>query len=178
MNSIFSINRLKMVGLIPIFTLLTACMGASYDNAVPTTKSRAKLQSDIQLLQPVTGAGYSRLYAYGDYLFATVKDKGLQVINNSIPENPEAVKFISIAGTKDVVIYGDTLVTNQYADLVIFSISQEKEVARINDLYDYKDYLDIPSNARWKASNILQDHVVVGFNIEEDDYNDFCFFCF
>lgn len=167
--------HLQKIGLILLSILLTACMGGSQDYAVPTTKPRAEIQSDISLQAPVSGERYSRLYAYGDFFFTTVKDQGVQIIDNSNPESPQPINFINIAGAKDLVIDGDTLVTNQYSDLVILSISEKKEVSRINDLYDYKDYLDLPNNTVWKSASVLADHVVVGFTIEKkDDDDDLC----
>ena len=183
MKPFLSLNQSKWLNatcLVSASLLLSACGAESRDVAVPITKPRAELQSEVYLTKPLAGASYSRLYAYGDVLFATVKDEGLQVIDNTNPSTPKATNFVSIPGAKDVIIDGDKIVTNQYSDLVVLSISQEKEVGRINDLYNYEDYIDIPRGVIWKKANILANHVVVGYEIEtEDTDNDICLlFCF
>lgn len=165
--------------------LLTAC-GASdgyYKAAIPVSKPRAELQAEILLTSALPNLTYSKLYSedYGKLLFAIVKDKGVQIIDNSNPESPEGIAFLNLKGIEDVVIEGDTFVTNQYADLVVFSRSKEKEVGRINGLYDYQSYLELPSHLYWKSGvQIPEDHVVVDYEEEsdKDDDDDFCFlFC-
>jgi len=168
--------------------LLTAC-GASdgyHKTAVPVSKPRAELQAEIHLTSPQSNLTYSKLYSedYGKLLFAIVKDKGVQVIDNSKPESPNGLAFLNLQGIEDVVIEGDTFVTNQYADLVVFSRNKEKEVGRVNDLYDYQSYIELPNNVYWKSNvQIPDDHVVVDYEIEDngddkDDDDGFCFlFC-
>lgn len=167
--------------------LLTACGGEGYyEVAVPISKPRAELQAEIQLTSPLSNLTYSKLYSedYGKLLFAIVKDKGVQIIDNSKPESPNGLAFLNLQGIEDVVIEGDTFVTNQYADLVVFSRSQEKEVGRVNDLYHYHSYVELPGGLYWKSDVQIPDgHVVVDYEIEDngddkDDDDDFCLlFC-
>lgn len=162
--------------------LLTAC-GASdgyYKAAIPVSKPRAELQAEILLTSPLPNLTYSKLYSedYGKLLFAIVKGKGVQIIDNSKPESPNGLAFLNLQGIEDVVIEGDTFVTNQYADLLVFSRSQEKEVGRVNDLYDYQSYIELPDNVYWKSNvQIPADHVVVDFEVEENDKDDDDGFC-
>ncbi len=158
---------------------LTACGGASFDEATPITKSRAELKAEIFIDTPRSNPGYNRLYARDTTLYATVPDEGVQVIDNSDPFAPKGIAFINLPGVEDVVIEGDTFITNQYADLVIFSISQQKEISRIENLYDYKNYIELPDRAFWiDGGSVLQDHVVVGYELEENNDDKICFiFC-
>ncbi len=159
--------------------LLVACGADTVDKATPITKTRAELQSEIFIDSSHPNTGYSRLYALDNRLYATVPGEGVQVIDNSDPAKPKDIAFINLPGVEDVVIEGDTFVTNQYSDLVIFSISQQTEIGRVNNLYDYKDYIELPSNSYWAGTaSVLQDHVVVGYELEEKDNENSCFiFC-
>lgn len=158
------------------------CVGDGYDKATPITKSRSDLQAEIYIDANRSNAshdsGYSRLYALDTTLYATVKGEGVQVIDNSNPVSPKGLAFINLPGIEDVVIEGDSFVTNQYSDLVIFSISQQKELSRVKDLYNYQDYIELPRGAVWSVEgSLLKDQVVVGYELEEKD-NETCFiFC-
>lgn len=176
-----SVLSLKFITALCLVTI-GGCVGDDYDKATPITKSRSDLQAEIYIdpsrSNNSNGSGYSRLYALDTTLYATVKGEGVQVIDNSNPVSPKGLAFINLPGVEDVVIEGDTFVTNQYSDLVIFSISQQKELSRVKDLYYYQDYIELPSGAVWSGGgNLLKNQVVVGYELEESD-NETCFiFC-
>ena len=143
--------------------------------AVPITESRADLQADIGIVKGRFDAPYSHIYAYDQYLIATVSNQGFAVIDNSIPESPEYTYFIQLPGAKDAVIHDGVFATQQYADLVLLSVNDQKEIGRVHDVYDYKDYLQLPSAVEWKNVDIEDGEVVVDYSIEEAPHGT-CFF--
>ena len=50
-----------------------------------------------------------KIYLKDEHLFITEVDKGIHVIDNRDPHNPEKIGFIEIAGTKDLAAKGDYL---------------------------------------------------------------------
>lgn len=68
------------------------------DEATPVTTMRSELQAQIFLASPHTNSSYSRLYALGNTLYATVPDEGVQVIDNSDPFSPKGTAFINLPG--------------------------------------------------------------------------------
>lgn len=157
---------------------LVACGGGSLDEATPVTKTRSELQAQISITSPRSDASYSRLYVQGNTLYATVLDEGVQVIDNSDSFHPKGQAFINLPGVEDVLIEGDSFVTNQYSDLVIFSISQQKEISRVENLYDYKDYIELPDNSKWvDGGSVLQNQVVVGYELEGKEHDSCFIFC-
>lgn len=153
--------------------LLVAC----HDVAKPITKSRADLKSEIGVSSVKQGAPYSQIYSYDQKIIVSVKDKGLEVVDNSDPLNPVHEEFINLPGAKDVVIHEGTLITQQYADMVFVSIDGKTEISRINNMYDFKDYLVIPDDAEWYNIELGDDEVVIGYTLEEGDHGTCFFFC-
>jgi len=172
MNLNMKASRFKL-GVIASSLILAGCD----DLAVPITKPRTQIQSEIAVVDTKYGAPYSRIYSYQNYLIATVQNKGIEVIDNSDPYHPEQVMFVNLPGAKDSIIQNGVFVTNQFSDLVFFSIEEQKEISRIENLYDYKDYFELPEDTVWKTVTIAEDEVVVDYKIEERK-DGFCiFFC-
>lgn len=152
-----------------VLLMLQGCGAeAERDKAAPVTKPRSELQSEVRMDKPVPNLQYSKLYRKGNELYAIVKHEGVQVIDNSEPQSPTSIAFVHLPGVDDVVVDGDHFLANQYADLVIFSRTQQKEVGRVKDLYKFQDYIDLPSSTDWvHTDEVPEDHVVVGYTIGE-----------
>ncbi len=183
-NEMHVLNLLSRIILVSCSILLAACGGESFQDPVePVTKPRSELQAEIQLIEPQANLNFTRLYRENQRLFGIAKDQGVQIIDNSEPDNPTAIAFMKMDGIEDVVIEGDTLVTNQYADIVVFSQSLQKEVGRISNVYDYQNYVVLPSGYYWPEDIIVPEgEVVVGYHIpakeKEKSKNGSCwFFC-
>ncbi|MFT3753143.1 MAG: hypothetical protein QM800_09790 [Paludibacter sp.] len=60
---------------------------------------------------------------YNDYLYISEPEKGIHIIDNRNPENPEIIGFIELMGNADLAIRNGQLYADSYIDLVWFDIS-------------------------------------------------------
>jgi len=94
----------------------------------------------IEMLPPQSITALGKLYYKSPYLYATDKNRGIHVFDNSTPEFPKKVAFIQIAGNSDMSIRGHTLYANNVGDLVAIDISQLdsiKIISRIEDAFKF-----------------------------------------
>lgn len=60
---------------------------------------------------------------YNNYLYISEPEKGIHIIDNRNPENPQIVGFIELMGNADLAIRNGMLYADSYIDLVWFDIS-------------------------------------------------------
>ncbi len=64
-----------------------------------------------------------KFYFFRNFIFVNEKHKGIHVIDNNDPENPENLHFINIPGNVDISIKGNILYADSYVDLLSIDIS-------------------------------------------------------
>lgn len=77
------------------------------------------------------------VYAH-PYLLVNDRRKGLHIYDNSNPNNPVLMRFISIPGNIDFAVRGNIIYANNFSDLVTFKLNgfDDLEVtSRIKDFY-------------------------------------------
>jgi hypothetical protein len=60
---------------------------------------------------------------YNDYLYISEPEKGIHIIDNRNPANPQIIGFIELMGNADLAIRNGLLYADSYVDLVWFDIS-------------------------------------------------------
>ncbi|MCD4772475.1 MAG: hypothetical protein K8R41_03715 [Bacteroidales bacterium] len=60
-----------------------------------------------------------KIYFKDNYIFVVEKMKGIHIINNSDPSNPENISFIEIPGNVDIAIKDAILYADSYIDMVV-----------------------------------------------------------
>jgi hypothetical protein len=60
---------------------------------------------------------------YNNYLYISEPGKGIHIINNADPTNPQKVGFIELMGNADLAIRNNRLYADSYIDLVWFDIT-------------------------------------------------------
>ncbi len=159
--------------LIGSWAAVVGCYDAPLDEpdiAEPVVTPRHVLQQNVKITSWRNGLEYQRLYAKDGFLFGVVIGEGVQVIDNTDPFQPKAINFVHIPGSHEVVIQGDTFIANNYADLVFFSLAEQRELSRIPELYSYRDYIELPPNTIWNEDYVMpENHVAVDYKIVEDD---------
>jgi hypothetical protein len=102
----------------------------TYENlreAVKTTSAR-------DLVNP------GKIYFKDGYIFVNEMLKGIHIIDNRQPQNPQKIGFIEIPGNADIAIKNNTLYADSYIDLVAIDISNvtaPKEVSRVQKVFPY-----------------------------------------
>ena len=71
--------------------------------------------------QKITTIG--KMCFYNNYLYISEPEKGIHIINNTDPANPQQTGFIELLGNADIAIRNGLLYADSYIDLVWFDVS-------------------------------------------------------
>lgn len=142
-----------MKTLYPIFlicvTLFYGCSDTcettnSYVYYEPVYTSLEEIRSAVNLedKREINQAG--KIYLINDHLLINEPNKGIHIINNENPKNPQNIGFIRIPGNYDLAAVDGYLYADSYVDLVVIDISDlsaPKEVKRVEDVFtNYNAY--------------------------------------
>ncbi|TDQ33340.1 LVIVD repeat-containing protein [Zeaxanthinibacter enoshimensis] len=155
--------RTKLLSLlIPAVLLLFSCDNADNGEyrdflvAKPVTMSIEEYNASVQVLPPRSLEHSGKIYAYKDYIFVNEKFKGVHVVDNSNPVQPEKIGFLNIPGNVDISVKGDYLYADSGNDLVVLDISQMADINLVKRL-----------------ENVLNDNMVWPADAEIYDYDEF-----
>ena len=78
-----------------------------------------------------------KIYYYGDLLLVNEVGKGIHVVDNSNPREPNNLYFISIPGNTDMAIRDDLIYANNMSDLAVIDVSGDNfsVVQRLEGLF-------------------------------------------
>jgi hypothetical protein len=76
--------------------------------------------------RPLEHAG--KIYVRGNYVFVNELNKGIHIINNVNPSNPQVISFVSIPGNVDIAVKGNVLYADNAVDLVALDITNPADV--------------------------------------------------
>ena len=108
---------------------LTACTNVvtemvTYKVNEPVYMSTSTFRNSVKVSkvpQAITGIG--KMCFYNNYLYISEPQKGIHIINNTDPANPQTVGFIELLGNADLAIRNGLLYADSYIDLVWFDVS-------------------------------------------------------
>ena len=112
----------------------------TYEVNNPVYMSYDDLRSAVKDTTPEEISQPGKIYLYGDFILVNEVRKGIHVVNNADPANPEVISFIKIPGNIDLAIKHNILYADSYVDLVAIDISDLndiREVARFEDLFSW-----------------------------------------
>ena len=92
----------------------------------------------ISVTSPQALKSPGKIYIKDNFLFINEQSKGVHVINNRDPKNPQKIGFIQIAGNVDIAVRGTTMYADNGRDLVVIDVSdptQAKVVNRLKDIF-------------------------------------------
>lgn len=98
-------------------------------------KAEAKI---IKVLPPQNITTQGKIYVKGNYIFIGDVNRGVHVIDNSDPRNPEKIAFIQIYGNHDIAIKENILYADNMDDLVALDITDIQNatlVKRVEGVY-------------------------------------------
>ncbi|MBN1926013.1 MAG: hypothetical protein JW798_09265, partial [Prolixibacteraceae bacterium] len=127
----------------PALLALSSCQDESwvtFTANVPVYLSYEDLRSSIKNESTQEVANPGKIYFKDNYIFINEYRKGVHVINNSNPSDPQEVTFLNIPGNVDIAIRGNYLFADSYIDLVVIDISDlqnVQEVDRIENSFEY-----------------------------------------
>lgn len=100
----------------------------SYTFFRPVYKTKDAVRNNIKSNAPRQVERPGKLYIRGNYIFLTEIDRGIHVIDNANPANPQNVAFIDIPGNMDMAVKGNILYADLYTDLVAVDITNPSGV--------------------------------------------------
>ncbi len=100
----------------------------SYTYYKPVYKTTAEVRANIKSNTPRPVERPGKLYLFGKYIFLNEIDKGIHVIDNTNPSNPQNIAFIDIPGNMDIAVKEDILYADLYTDLIAIDIANPRSV--------------------------------------------------
>lgn len=140
----------------------------SYINYEPIFRTTDEVRSALSFTSvPREINNPGRLYFKDGYMYINEVGEGIHVVNNTNPQFPVSVGFITIPGNFDLAAKGDFLYADSYIDLVVLDISDPTNITVVNRAESvFGDY--IAWNGRWDEANQT---ILVGYNetwVEEE----------
>jgi hypothetical protein len=129
--------------LLVLAASISGCMDRTveritYTANVPVYMSFAEFRTSFQKSDTIEITHPGKMYFKDGYLFINEYGKGIHVINNSDPANPQKVAFYKILGNVDMAIKDNILYADSYIDLVaidITDINNPKEIGRLTNIF-------------------------------------------
>ena len=131
-----------LAAIAPVF-LMSGCQDRymqTYEVSNPVYMSYDELRIAVSDTTPQEINHPGKIYLLGDFIFVNEVRKGIHVVDNSDPSNPEIINFIKIPGNIDMAIKNGILYADSYVDLVAIDISDLEdiqELARFEDVFSY-----------------------------------------
>ena len=107
---------------------------------VPVYAQPTELSISVEGARSTQKAG--KIYAYNNYIFQNDVNKGVHIIDNSQPDNPQKVAFINIPFNTELAVKGRFLYVNSISDLLVLDLlNPEKPVLtkRLKDAFPVID---------------------------------------
>jgi hypothetical protein len=125
------------LGVITALLIFSSCTDTctnttSYTYYEPILKTTEEIRAAVQVTEARSIVGMGKIYTYGDFLLINEPNKGVHIINNSNPSDPEPISFVNIPGNFDMAVRNNTLYADSYIDLLIFDISNPEIVSFSN----------------------------------------------
>ncbi len=120
----------------------------TYTANVPVYMPFNEFRASFQKSDTTEIAHPGKIYFKDDYLFVNEYGKGIHVIDNSDPANPEKTAFYEIMGNVDMAIKGNILYADSYIDLVaidITDINNPEEIGRLTNVFPEV----VPEGDKW-----------------------------
>lgn len=109
-----------------VIMALSACndrVEETWQVNTPVYLSYDELRTSFKVAQPQDIIQSGKIYFKDNYIFVNEYKKGIHVIDNQDPSNPDILKFIDIPGNVDLAIAGNILYADSYVDLLSIDIS-------------------------------------------------------
>ncbi|TAG18227.1 MAG: hypothetical protein EAZ32_14405 [Cytophagia bacterium] len=102
--------------------------------------------NNIETLPPQPLRKPGKIYIRGNILLVNDIGKGIHIIDNKDPKNPQKLSFLKIIGNSDMAVKGNFLYADNASDLVVFDISNAsapKLLKQVFDVIPVKNYPDL-----------------------------------
>jgi len=104
-------------------------------------------QKEITLRSSQLIKSPGKIYVYGNYLLVNERQKGIHVIDNTDPKQPQVIAFIEILGNSDMAIKDEVLYADHLGNLVALRYPGFSSIEEIGKLPLKNWQLGIPPPA-------------------------------
>ena len=132
----------------------------------PVFTQMSEIRSQVGLADAREISQSGKIYLINDHLLINEPGKGIHIIDNSDPRNPDNVAFINIPGNYDMAAVDGYLYADSYIDLVVIDIHD------VRNPYETYRVKDVFPNYNWYGWYDSNDNVVTGWK-EVKHVNDF-----
>ena len=129
--------------LVVILVVFNSCMDKYtevFTANSPIYMSFEELRNAVKITPARDLENPGKIYFKDGYIFVNEEMKGVHVIDNQNPSNPQNLGFIEIPGNVDIAIKDDILYADSYIDLIAIDISDVTspvEVKRVENVFPY-----------------------------------------
>lgn len=167
--------------LFVIIAALTACNDRTeqvitYEANVPVYMAYDEFRTSFEKSAPIDISHPGKMYFKDGYLFVNEYGKGIHVIDNSDPSNPEKVVFYEIMGNVDMAIKGNILYADSYIDLLAIDITDLENPVEIDRIENVFPEI-VPEGEEWfpyamvdKSKGVIVDWEVKKITEKLEDY--------
>jgi len=167
--------------LVVMMAAFTACTDRTqelitYEANVPVYMPFDEFRASFEKRAPSEISHPGKMYFKDGYLFINEYGKGIHVIDNSDPSNPEKVAFYEIMGNVDMAISGNVLFADSYVDLLSIDITDIDNPVEIDRLENVFPEI-VPEGDLWypyamvdKSKGVIVDWEVKKITEKMDEY--------
>jgi len=167
--------------LVVMMAAFTACTDRTqelitYEANVPVYMPFDEFRASFEKSAPIEISHPGKMYFKDGYLFISEYGKGIHVIDNSDPSNPEKVAFYEIMGNVDMAISGNVLFADSYVDLLSIDITDIDNPVEIDRLENVFPEI-VPEGDLWypyamvdKSKGVIVDWEVKKITEKMDEY--------
>jgi len=167
--------------LLVMMAALTACNDRTeqlitYEANVPVYMAYDDFRASFEKSAPIEISHPGKMYFKDGYLFVNEYGKGIHIIDNSNPANPQKVAFYEIMGNVDMAIRGNILYADSFIDLLAIDITDldnPVEIDRIENVFPEI----VPEGEEWfpyamvdKSKGVIVDWEVKKITEKMEDY--------
>jgi len=145
-----------------------------YNVVTPITMTLSEFRNSVKILPPQKIINSGKIYVYEEFVFINDEEKGIHIIDNTVPTAPKKISFLKILGNKDIAVKDEMLFADSYTDLVVFDISDIRKIVeknRLNNVFPhYTIYPTIDNNlpVQYNYQNITADEIIVNWDIKQE----------
>jgi hypothetical protein len=111
----------------------------TYLVTVQKTITHESLKTSVSSLAAKELQNPGKIYVYNQYLLIGEAKEGIHIVDNSNPQSPKNIAFVTIPGVIDFAVKDNVLYADNYTDLVSLSLtdlSNIKEIGRKSNVFN------------------------------------------
>lgn len=129
----------------------------------PIVMQRESFEKSISFQQAHSLQNIAKMYTSGNVIFISERYKGVHIIDNSDPSNPQNKGFIQVPGCIDVAYKSNVLYVSGGRDLIALDISDYQnptELSRQTNIFpQLKDPQGLEANLQYPENAVVIDWV-------------------